>query len=60
MKKKSLIEKINFIINAGKKEEYTKFFKNKLEEFNVKSPSELSEEEKKKFFTQIENEWKKD
>lgn len=37
--------------------EYQKFFAKKLEKFGVKSPAELSDEDKKKFFSEIENEW---
>jgi len=37
---------------------YQEFFKKKLKEFGVKSVSQLSDEEKKKFFNQIEKEWK--
>ena len=44
----------------NKKEEYTKFFKDKLTKYNVTSPAELSDEEKSKFFTEIEKEWNKD
>ena len=38
--------------------EYQKFFSKKLEKFGVKSPAELSDEDKKKFFSEIEAEWK--
>ena len=41
----------------GVETEYQKFFKKKCEEYNVKSPSELSAEDKKKFFSEIEKEW---
>ena len=41
----------------GVETEYQKFFKKKCEEYNVKSPSELSAEDKKKFFAEIEKEW---
>ena len=36
---------------------YREFFRNKLEEFGVKSPAELSEDQKKDFFNQIKAEW---
>jgi hypothetical protein len=39
---------------------YQKFFQEKLKKYNVSSPSELSPEEKKKFFDEIEKEWKGD
>jgi hypothetical protein len=45
---------------SPKQEEYQEFFKNKLEEHEVKSPAELDEEGKKKFFSEIEKEWTKD
>ena len=38
--------------------EYQKFFTKKLEKFGVSSPVELSDEDKKKFFGEIEAEWK--
>ena len=37
--------------------EYQKFFAKKLEKFGVKSPAELSDEDKKKFFDEIDAEW---
>lgn len=39
------------------KEEYQQFFKQKLSDYGVKSPDELSDEDKKKFFSEIETEW---
>ena len=36
---------------------YREFFRAKLEEFGVKSPAELSEDQKKDFFNQIKAEW---
>lgn len=39
---------------------YQKFFKSKLKEWGVSSPDELSKEDKKKFFNQIDKEWKKE
>ena len=42
----------------SKETEYQKFFRKKLEKFGVKSPAELSDEDKKKFFSEIEAEWK--
>ena len=44
----------------GSKEEYQKFFNKKLAKWKIKSPSELSDEDKKKFFDEIEKEWTKD
>ena len=43
---------------SGGKEEYEKFFNKKLKKFKVESPDELSDEDKKKFFDEIEKEWK--
>ena len=37
--------------------EYQKFFAKKLEKFGVKSPAELSDEDKTKFFDEIDAEW---
>lgn len=41
----------------GTETEYQKFFKKKCEEYGVKSPLELTAEDKKKFFSEIEKEW---
>jgi hypothetical protein len=48
------------ILGEGTKEEYKAFFDKKLKKFDVKSPSELSDEDKKKFFDEIDKEWKGD
>ena len=44
----------------GDKEDYMKFFAGKMKKYGVKSPSELSDEDKKKFFNEIEKDWKHD
>ena len=44
----------------GDKEDYMKFFAGKLKKYGVKSPSELDDEKKKKFFNEIEKDWKHD
>lgn len=36
---------------------YRQFFKDKLAEYDVSSPAELSEEDKTKFFSEITPEW---
>ena len=46
------------ILGEGTKEEYQKFFNDKLKKFDVKSVSELDDEDKKKFFNEIDKEWK--
>ena len=46
------------VLDEGTKEEYQKFFNDKLKKFDVKSVSELSDEDKKKFFNEIDKEWK--
>lgn len=38
---------------------YQDYFQKKLEKFGAKSPAELSEDDKKKFFSEISNEWEK-
>lgn len=37
---------------------YQKFFKAMLKEYGVSSPDELSKEEKKKFFDEVDKKWK--
>jgi hypothetical protein len=44
-------------IAEGTKAEYQAFFNKKLKKYGVKSPSELSGEEKKKFYDEIDKEW---
>ena len=44
-------------LNEGSAEEYKKFFDKKLAKFKVKSPAELDDAGKKKFFNEIEKEW---
>ncbi len=46
------------IQESDKREAYMKFFRSKLEKYNVNSPSELSDEMKSKFFKEISSEWK--
>lgn len=50
---------VNLPINESEKQDaYQEFFKNKLKDYGVESPSELSEEDKSKFFSEIKSEWK--
>jgi len=55
------------LINEGKDEndekdgdEYKAFFNKMLKKFNVQDPSELSGDEKKKFFDAVDKGWKAD
>ncbi len=45
---------------AGKQTEYMKFFQKKLKEHGVNSPAELADDAKKKFFDEVDAEWKAD
>ena len=54
------MKKFQDFIDEGAKEAYKKFFDKKLKKYGVKSPSELSDEEKKKFFDEIDKDWKGD
>ena len=48
------------MLNANlseRQKEYRQFFKNKLEEYGVNSPAELSPEDKTRFFNEIRREW---
>lgn len=44
--------------SEDKKEDYKKFFAKKLEKYGVKSPDELSDADKKKFYDEVDAEWK--
>ena len=57
--KKKLKEK-DVSEEEGDKDEYMKFFADTLKKFGVKSPAELSPEDKKKFFDAIDKGWKGD
>ena len=46
------------VLGEGTKAEYQAFFNKKLKKYGVKSPSELSVEDKKKFYNEIDKEWK--
>lgn len=64
----SIQDRINLFLNEydkvderkGDDEEYEKLFRKKLKEYGVKEPDELSKKKRKKFFKEIEDEWKKE
>ena len=41
-----------------KQKAYREFFRKKLSEYGAKSPADLSDDDKKKFFNEIDKEWK--
>ena len=45
---------------SPKQEEYQKFFKSTLKKYNVTSPNQLSETDKKQFYDDIEKGWTKE
>lgn len=47
-------------VKEGSKEEYEKFFQAALKKFGAKSPAEMDDDKKKKFFNYIEKNWTKD
>ncbi len=54
----SLLDRIDDRIDDLQEEsDYQKFFNKKLKKWGVSSPAELSDEDKKKFFNEIEKEW---
>lgn len=44
----------------GDKEAYQKFFDKMLKKYGVESPEELSDEDKKKFYDEVDRGWKSD
>ena len=48
---------ISEILEAGDAE-YQAYFQKKLEKYGVKSPDELKDEDKKKFFDEVDRDWK--
>jgi hypothetical protein len=54
----SLLDRIDDRIDDLQEEsDYQKFFNKKLKKWGVNSPADLSDEDKKKFFDEIEKEW---
>ena len=51
------LEVVTTVNESEAQDAYREFFRAKLEEFGVKSPAELSEDQKKDFFNQIKAEW---
>jgi hypothetical protein len=47
-------------IRIKEESEYQKFFKAKLKKYGVKSPSQLKGDKEKKFYDEIDREWKKE
>jgi len=56
----NLVDKIVDNIQEQELNAYQQFFKSKLEEFGVKSPNELDDEQKSVFFAAIKKGWKKE
>ena len=54
----NITEKINKYLEEKELTPYQKFFKALLKEYGVDSPDELSKEDKKKFFDEVDKKWK--
>ena len=54
---KKLTKFINETEKSKKQKEYQEFFDSKLKEYGVDSPAKLDDDEKKKFFDEIDKEW---
>ncbi len=59
-KPKEIIRMKTFKEMTANQKAYREFFDKKLAKWKVKSPAELSDEDKKKFYNEIEKEWDKD
>ena len=54
-----ILSRIDMLLIKEKDEsKYDIFFKAKMKEWKISSPDELSKEDKKKFFDEIDKEWK--
>jgi hypothetical protein len=51
------VQESRVLLRAGLDEEYDAFFQKKLKEYGAEDPGDLSDEDKKKFFNEIELEW---
>lgn len=47
-----------FLTSINEETEYQNFFKKKLSKWKIKTPMELNKEEKKKFFDEVDKDWK--
>jgi len=57
----SVINKIDFLLGDGflrEATEFQKFFKKKLKQYGANSPADLPNDKKKKFFDEVDREWK--
>jgi len=54
---KDIVEKLNEVDLSPLQKEYRAYFTDKLKEFGVKTPAELPEKEKIKFFNDISAGW---
>lgn len=55
---KDIVESVDKYISFNEaKQTYKEFFKSKLEKYDVGSPNDLDESDKKKFFQEVEDEW---
>lgn len=50
----------DIITEAKKDAEYEKFFQKKLKQYGITSPDELEKDKRKKFFDEVDKEWKAD
>lgn len=50
----------DFLKEADDKAAYQEFFQKLLKKYGVDSPDELSDEDKKKFFEEVDKGWKSD
>lgn len=49
--------KESYMNESEAQDRYREFFENKLKQYNVSSPAELSQEQKSKFFQEVKDEW---
>jgi len=52
----AIIESFTLVLTE---EDYQEFFRSMMKKWGIKSPNELDDEEKKKFFDDVSKEWKK-
>ena len=52
----TIIESFTLVLTE---EDYQEFFRSMMKKWGIKSPNELDDEKKKKFFNSVSREWKK-
>jgi hypothetical protein len=54
----NIIDKLNKYLGEAADNEYEVFFRKMLKKYGVKSPEDLDDDTKKKFYAEVDDKWK--